>query len=315
MSRLRVYSIARPAGRDAAGILEAAVEGIEARQIPLDGPVPDDFEGEVAISHARPTPALEAVLALGPRWVHLIGTGIEQFPFHLVQPGTVVTCGRGASAVAIAEWTVAMMLAFEKRLPDSWISEPPEQWALASLGILEGRTLGIIGFGGIGQRIARLALPFDMRVIATRHSDRPSEVPGVELVRDLGELLREADHLVVAAPATAATRHIIGFETLQQVKPGVHLVNVSRGWLVNQEALREALEDGRVACASLDTVEPEPLPAGHWLYTHPQVRLSAHISWMRPDVHERILDPAIENLRRYMAGEPLQGVVDLEAGY
>lgn len=315
MERVRVYSLARPAGKDAADILREAVEGIEVRQIPFDGPVPDDFEGEILISHARPMPALEEILARGPRWVHLIGTGIEQFPFHQVRPGTTVTCGRGASAVAISEWVLAMMLAFEKRLPESWVQEPPETWAVAPLGLLEGATLGIIGFGGIGSRIARIARAFDMRVMALRYSDRPSEVPGVEIVRDLDAMLPDVDHLVVAAPATPATRHLIGREALARVKPGVHLVNISRGWLVDQEALREALDDGRVACASLDTVEPEPLPAGHWLYTHPQVRLSPHISWMRPDIHQRILDPAIDNLHRYLAGEPLEGVVDLEAGY
>ena len=127
--------------------------------------------------------------------------------------------------------------------------------------------------------------------------------------------MREADHLVLAAPVTPATRHAVDADLLAQVKPGLHLVNVARGALVDHEALRTALDDGRVARASLDCVEPEPLPAGHWLYTHPRVRLSAHISWSAPEALEELILPFVENLRRYRAGEPLEGIVDLEQGY
>jgi phosphoglycerate dehydrogenase-like enzyme len=124
-----------------------------------------------------------------------------------------------------------------------------------------------------------------------------------------------ADHLVIAAPATPATRHLLGAPVFAAVKPGLHLVNVSRGALVDQEALRAALDAGRVAMASLDAVEPEPLPDGHWLYGHPRVRLSPHVSWSMPGAAEVLLAPFIDNLRRYRAGRPLTGVVDLQAGY
>ncbi len=128
-------------------------------------------------------------------------------------------------------------------------------------------------------------------------------------------MLAEADHLVVAAPATPQTRRLLDREAFARMKPGVHLVNVARGELVDQDALREALDEGRVARASLDVVEPEPLPAGHWLYTHPRVRLSPHTSWSGPGALDRLLDPFLSNLRRYLADEPLQGQVDVELGY
>jgi phosphoglycerate dehydrogenase-like enzyme len=102
---------------------------------------------------------------------------------------------------------------------------------------------------------------------------------------------------------------------LAAAKPGSHLVNVARGSLVDQDALREALDAGRIACASLDTVEPEPLPDGHWMYTHPQVRLSPHIAWNQPGAVEQLFDSFLVNLRRWRAGEPLLHVVDVEAGY
>jgi phosphoglycerate dehydrogenase-like enzyme len=137
----------------------------------------------------------------------------------------------------------------------------------------------------------------------------------VERARDFDHLLAEADHLVVAAPATRETRGLLGRDAFAKVKRGVHLVNVARGELVDQDALREALDDGRVACASLDTVDPEPLPEGHWLYTHPKVRLSPHISWSAPGALDRLVAPFVENLGRYRRGEPLVGLVDVAAGY
>jgi phosphoglycerate dehydrogenase-like enzyme len=251
---------------------------------------------------------------LGVRWIHTLGTGIDRFPLDALGD-RILTCARGASAIPMAEWTLAVMLAFEKQLPGTWVSEPPENWNMAQLGSLHGKTLGLIGLGGIGEAIAARALPFDMRLRAIRRTLEPSRSPDVELTRDLFDLIASADHLVVTAPATPATRHLIGRDALARVKPGVHLVNISRGALIDQEALREALDDGRVAAASLDVADPEPLPAGHWLYAHPKVHLSPHVSWSMPGALDGILDTFAENLRRYAAGKTLDGIVDPAAGY
>jgi phosphoglycerate dehydrogenase-like enzyme len=219
--------------------------------------------------------------------------------------------------VAISEWVLAVMLAFEKQLPESWIRDPsgfgfsqhPE------LGMLEGKCLGLVGFGGIGQAVARRALAFDMDVIALRRKPEASPMPEVSIVTELGSVVGAADHLVLAAPATAHTRHLIGRRALGMVRPGVHLVNVARGWLVDSDALLEALNDGRVARASLDVTEPEPLPDDHPLWAHPNVRISPHLSFKRPDLMDRMVGVFIDNLRRYLRGESLQGVVDPVEGY
>ena len=150
---------------------------------------------------------------------------------------------------------------------------------------------------------------------AFRRTGRPGTSPEVEIVKTLDDLLASADHLVVAASATPATRHLLGADAFARVRPGVHLVNIARGALVDQEALRRALDDGRVALASLDCVEPEPLPDGHWLYSHPQVRLSPHISWAMPDALAWLANTFVDNLVRYRAGETLEGVVDPKEGY
>src|SRR5262249_2924274 len=129
------------------------------------------------------------------------------------------------------------------------------------------------------------------------------------------ELVATADHVVLAAPATRETRHLLDARAFAAMKRGMHVVNVARGALVDQDALRAALDDGTVAMASLDAVEPEPLPAGHWMYAHPRVRLSPHVSWNMPGAAELLLDAFIDNLRRWRDGRPLTGVVDPEAGY
>ena len=282
--------------------------------IPSTGELPSDVAGEVLLTYPWASSNLRLVLDRGVRWVHVLGTGVDAFPLHLLA-GQVLTCSRGGSAIPIAEWVLAAMLAFEKQLPDVWIHEVPAAWGRAALGALHGRSLGLVGFGGIGTAVAQRALPFGMRVLAYRRSGAPSAIPGVEVVASLRELVGAADHVVIAAPATPASRHLFNREIFVQLKAGAHLVNVARGALIDQDALRGALDNGRVAMASLDAVEPEPLPAGHWMYGHPRVRLSPHVSWSMPGAADLLLASFIENVRRYRAGAPLLGIVDVAAGY
>jgi phosphoglycerate dehydrogenase-like enzyme len=297
------------------GIVDAIVEAVpeaEVIEVPADGVVDSSIEGEVLLAMHR-SPTLPELASRGVRWVHNFGTGVDGFPRDVYE-GRVVTCSRGAGAVPISEFVLATMLAFEKDVPRVWRQEPPKHWGWAQLGGLHGCTLGLVGLGGIGTAIAERALPFGMRVLATRRTNAPSSLAGVEVV-DLADVLANADHLVVAAPATVDTRHLLDSTAFAAVKPGVHLVNIARGTLIDQDALRAALDGDVVAMASLDVCDPEPLPAGHWLYEHPKVRLSAHVSWSSPGLYHRIVELFVENLRRYIAGEPLEGVVDPVAGY
>lgn len=275
---------------------------------------PDDATAEVYFGGVKSGSANAAVLDRGVRWVALASTGIDLAPPEIFEHGRVVTCARGAAAIPISEFVLAGMLAFEKSVPEVWLDEPPEHWNLRELGTLHGRTVGIIGFGGIGQAVAHRSLAFGMRVLATRRSDTPSPIDGVELT-DLDTVLTQADHLVLAAPATPDTLHLLDAAAFAKVRPGVHLVNIARGSLVDQDALRDALDHGRVAMATLDTVSPEPLPAGHWLYAHPKARVSAHVSWASPSGIDRTVDGFVANLRRYLADEPLEGVVDPHQRY
>lgn len=271
---------------------------------------PADAEILLMLLHDRPE---VGPMLPGVRWVHVLGAGVDGFP--LDQLGDrILTCSRGASAPAIAEFVLATMLAFEKDLPDVWIHEPPQRWNAAALGGLRGRTAGIIGLGSIGLEVARRALAFDMTVLAVRRRDAPSPLAGVEIV-SLDELLARAHHVIVTAASTPETRHLLDAGAFEAMPPNAHLVNVARGPLVDQEALLWALDHHGLGRASLDVVDREPLPAGHPLYTHPKVRLSPHVSWSSPETTRRTVEIFGENLRRWSAGESLQGTVDVVAGY
>jgi phosphoglycerate dehydrogenase-like enzyme len=294
--------------------IRAAVPDADVVNVGHAGDFDRSVRGEVLFAIWFDHPLFEDLDAHGIEWMHLPGTGIDAIPRHLLE-GRTVTCSRGVSAIPISEYVVAAMLAFEKDFPSVWLDQAPETWNIASLGELAGKTVGIVGLGGIGTAVAHRCLAFDMRVRALRRNPSRTAIEGVEIVKDLADLLETADHVVLAAPATAATERLLDADAFALMKQGVHLVNIARGSLVDQDALRAALDDGTVALATLDTVDPEPLPDGHWMYSDPRVRLSAHVSWSSPRAFERIVASFTDNAKRYAAGEPLEGIVDPDEGY
>jgi phosphoglycerate dehydrogenase-like enzyme len=296
-----------------APVLQASVSDAEVIVSTVEAPV-DDAEVIVSLLDNAARAQLEATLTPAVDWVHVLAAGVDGFPFELLGD-RVLTCSRGASAAAIAEFALTTMLAFEKRLPESWIGEPPAQWGQADLGGLSGRTLVLVGLGAIATEVARRALAFGMDVVAVRRTSTPAALDGVEVAGSLTEALARADHVVVAAAATDATRHLLDAAAFDALRPGAHVVNVARGSLIDQHALLAALDSGRVARASLDVTDPEPLPPGHALYAHPNVRVSPHISWSSPDTVRRTIEIFVENLTRWRQGRALAGRVDPSIGY
>lgn len=249
----------------------------------------------------------------GLSWIQTASTGIDFYPRWLLD-GPPVTCGRGVSAVPIAEFTLGAILAFEKRFEDIRMRSAAD-WRRAELGSLAGKRLGLVGFGAIGRAIAARALAFGLRVGAVRRSGWARPEPGVEPFASAAELAAVSDHLVLALPLTAQSRRIVDADLLARAKPGLHLVNIARGALVDQEALLAAVEDGRVAGATLDVTDPEPLPDGHPFYRHPRIRLTPHVSWADASVGARLADKIAANLDAFAEGRPLSDVVDAAAGY
>lgn len=297
-------------------LAQKQVPGLEFIHIDPAAEPAADLRGDLLLTSALGGANLQQLLDgdHGIRWVHVMGTGIDQFPIHLVKHAQL-TCSRGATAIPIAEWAMAMLLAHAKQLPASWVEQPPAEWFMAPLSMLAGKTLGLVGYGSIGQAIATRARAFDMDVQALVRSPRQGEPGGVRFVDDIGALMTSSDCVVLAAPATAETHHLINAESLAAARPDMHLVNVARGSLVDEAALKVALDEERIGMASLDVVEGEPLTAGHWMYTHPKVKLSAHVSWNSPTAFSNMILYFVRNLRHFSLGEPLDGVVDIDAGY
>ncbi|WAH55691.1 D-isomer specific 2-hydroxyacid dehydrogenase family protein [Pseudomonas silvicola] len=248
----------------------------------------------------------------GLRWIQLASSGIDFYPAWLFD-GLPVTTARGSASDPIAEFALAAIFAHNKHLPAIWVQNT--DWQFTALTPVKGQTLGILGFGSIGTSLATKARALGLRVVALRQSDTPLGVEGVETARDIHHLFAESDHLVLAAPLTPGTRHLVNAQVLASAKPGLHLINIARGGLVDQDALLNALDHGPLGFASLDVTEPEPLPEGHRLYSHPKVRLSPHTSAISTKGGEAIADILLDNLERFLAGQPLHNLADRTRGY
>ena len=244
------------------------------------------------------------------RLVQLASAGIDEYPDWLFEAPLVATAS-GTTARPIAEYVMAAILGHTKRLGEITL-KPGDPWPLREpgtgtpLGTLQGRTLGLLGLGAIGSQVARFAAAFDMAIIATRASSAPSPDPNVTLV-PLADLLRRADHLVICAPISDATRGLLDAAALASMKSGAHIVNIARGAIIDTTALLAELDAGRLS-ASLDVTDPEPLPPGHRLIGHPQARVTPHLSWSSPDTPRRVFERLAENIRRVAAGEEPLGV-------
>jgi phosphoglycerate dehydrogenase-like enzyme len=229
-----------------------------------------------------------------------------------------------------------MMLALRRRVPTMirnqlQVTWPTGRWEVFSRPELRGSTLGIVGYGAVGREVARLAHAFGMRILAVSRSGerRPyrgyaepgvgdpaatipeAMYPSTELV----DLLPACDFVVLTAPLTADTHHIINAGTLAIMKPSAYLINLGRGPLVEETALVESLRHNKLAGAGLDVFETEPLPAESALWQLDNVIISPHVSGFTPLYDERASDLFAENLRRSLSGEPLINLVDKERGY
>jgi phosphoglycerate dehydrogenase-like enzyme len=287
--------------------------------------VPEERPWEAAadadILLVRPTPAWrEHRLMPRPRlwpgrlrWIYSSSSGVDFYPRWLLD-GPPVSSGRGVAADEIAEYVLAAILAQAKNLEAVRV-RTRQDWKQSQLGRVRGSTVGIIGLGAIGSAVADRALNLGARVTAVRRRKLASPVPNVHLFEDIADVIGSADHLVLALPATDATRGLIGRRLFACAKPGAHLINIARGSVLDQEALVEALDRGPLGFATLDVTEPEPLPDGHPLYHHPKVRLTPHVSSNYLAVRQILFDKVSAGLERFLRGEAPIDQVDPREGY
>ena len=278
------------------------------------------------------------------RWIQTVGAGVDVLlSAELAATDIVVTNTSGAFAVQMAEHALSLMFALARRLPQAvrsqsarrYVPEPRDE-----LFELTGKTLGIVGFGDVGQALARRARGIGMRVIAARRRPRgsptahaltpelwldplagseggdPSALADEVLGPDrLDDLLRESDVVANVVPLTPATARLFGREQFARMRPTACFINVGRGETVDQDALIDALRDGAIAAAGLDVTTPEPLPPDSPLWAMPNVILTAHYAGWSDTMLERIYAIFLDNLGRFDRGEPLRNQVDVRAGY
>jgi phosphoglycerate dehydrogenase-like enzyme len=247
------------------------------------------------------------------RWVCSASAGIDFYPGWLLD-APLVTCGRGTASDEIADYVIAAIYLRVKDLAAAVVRSAAD-WKFVPLGRFAGSTVGIVGLGAIGQAVARRALALGARVVAVRRGTAGVTPDGVELLDSVAAVVGEADHIVVAVPATPETHRLFDRTLLAQAKPGAHLINVARGSIVDQAALIDALDAGTLAFATLDVTDPEPLPDGHPLYLHPQVRITPHISSNYQAVRHRLFDKLSDDLTRFARGEAPSDIVDPVRGY
>ncbi len=260
-------------------------------------------------------PQLRAV-----RWVHSMWTGLEDLLFpELAASPVPLTNSRGVFARSLAEYALAGMLYFAKRIGLMKRQQAASQWRPVEVEELHGRVLGIVGYGSIGRAAAARARAFGMRIhVLRRHADLAAQDPLVDRVYTPAELnlLRAAsDYLLAAAPLTAETRGLIGAEAIAAVKPDAVLLNLGRGPVVAEQPLVAALRAGSIRGAVLDVFEREPLPPDHPFWKMDNVLLSPHSADRTATWLAEAMDLFLENYRRFAAGEPLLNVADKRLGY
>jgi phosphoglycerate dehydrogenase-like enzyme len=256
--------------------------------------------------------------AAGLRWLHSPGAGVESWPLdELRRRGIVLTNAAGIYAIPIAEWVISAMLSVVKGTHEFRAAQREHRWATdVAMDELYGKTLVLLGTGGIAEQTALRAAAFGMRIWAANRSGRAVEWAERTVSADAWkELLPEADFVVSTVPATRDTIKMISADELKRFKPGAWLLNVGRGSTIDEAALVPALQNRVLGGAALDVWATEPLPADHPAWDLPNVIVSPHSSGNSAAGRDRSLRLFVDNLVRFAAGRPLDNVVDLSAGY
>ena len=260
-------------------------------------------------------PRAAILAAKSLRWVSVGGSGTD----HLApwDPDRLtVTNAAGVGAPTMAQFVIAASLHFTLGLDRFAASQRARQWSPAPVVSIEGKTMLILGLGKTGQAVARLAKAHGLQILGLRARPAPTpDVDRVEPVAALGDLLPEADFLVVCLPLTGETRGLLDAAALQRLKSGAVLIDVSRGGVVNQSALLDALQSGRLRGAALDVFETEPLPSENPLWNMANVVITPHSSSVYDGWERRAIEMFCDNLDRWQRGEALLSVVDPRRGY
>jgi phosphoglycerate dehydrogenase-like enzyme len=259
------------------------------------------------------------------KWIHSPAAAVHQLMFpELVRSGVVVTNSTSVHGPVVAEHAIALLLALAKRLPQAMHYQARRQWSQDQLWSerprpreVDGATVVVVGLGGIGAEFTRRAKALGMRVLGVR--ENPGKGAGgadqVYGPAEMEAVLPQAEFVLLCTPVTPATRHVINRARLERMKPGSYLINVARGDLIDEPALIEALTNQRIAGAALDVFEEEPLPADSPFWSLDNVLITPHTAAVTERLWERHLQHIVENLKRFLAGQPLLNEVDKKRRY
>jgi len=280
-------------------------------------------DAELAIAWSLRADQITAAKKL--RWVHSTAAAVHGLMTPELQASDiVVTNARAVHGPVVAEHAMSLVFAMAKRLPEAAKYQAQRHWAQQEIcetpplpREIRDSTIVIVGFGSIGTSLAKLAKALGMRVIGVR--EHPGKGSGLADAmygfEDLNRALSQGDFVVLATPVTEKTRQLMNADRLAHLKPDAHLINVGRGVLIDEEALQHALRANGFAGAALDVTAVEPLSPGSPLWTMENVFITPHTAGFAQKMWERHYISYTENLRRYLAGEPLQWIVDKKAGY
>jgi D-2-hydroxyacid dehydrogenase (NADP+) len=259
------------------------------------------------------------------KWIHSTAAGVAQLMYpELRDSGIVVTNPSGIFSVPMAEHTIGLLLALARNFPDSVRQQDRAHWSQQELWDkpqhlteLNGLVLLIVGFGSIGREVAKRAKALEMRVWGVTRSGKgdPAYAEKIFAAKQLHEALPNADYVLIAAPETAETKHLIGAAQIAKMKRGARLINVGRGSLLDEAALIHALESGALGGAALDVAEMEPLPAKSPLWKAPNLMITPHTSGVSDRLWLRQTAILVELLERWFDGRELFNLVDFARGY
>lgn len=245
------------------------------------------------------------------RWFHTFSAGVDNPAFRaFIDRGVTLTNAAGTTAEPIAQYVIGMMLRVAKRMDEWTAAQRERRWQQVRADELTGKTIGIIGVGHIGGEVARLAKAFRMHVIGCRRrATKPRHVDELVAPGELRELLRRSHIVVLALPLSAQSERLVGAKELRAMREDAWLINISRGRVVDEDALVDALKGGAIGGACLDVFRREPLPEESELWSLPNVFVTPHNSGWSPLNLKRGTELFLENLRRYVAGRPLRNRV------
>lgn len=278
-------------------------------------------EAEVILHWAGAKPELRALFVEAPRvrWVHSRSAGLDSVLFpELVQSAVPLTNGSGVFSQSLGEFALAMVLYFAKDFPRTLRNQRARRWEEFDVDEIAGQTVGIVGYGDIGRACARRMHAMDMKVLALKRHPPEKQDPLVDQFyrpQDLNEMLGRCDYVVVSAPLTQETKHMISDSQFKAMPRSAVVINVGRGPVVDEAALVRALEAGTIRGAGLDVFEHEPLPETSPLWGMENVFLSPHSADHTRDWLDQAMRFFLKQYERFTRGEALENVVDKGLGY